>query len=261
MGRLVVMRKLCLLTALMLAVWPVLSAPHSKDAQATAESSKRSDRSRIDPSVTAALDKMAAYLRSLKAYQVHAKTGREDVLEDGQKVQRDSEIDVLVQTPNRLRFEVADEAGRRLYFYNGSALDGACRTTSTQRRQLPPQSSNSRLLQEKYNIEVPLADLFQSKDITEAMDVGPSQIEGTTCEHYALRQPGLDWQVWIQNGNYPLPRKLIITTLTDEARPQYQSVVSWNLAPSYDDSAFTFTAPPDAHKVVFAQITPRVRQR
>ncbi len=94
-----------------------------------------------------------------------------------------------------------------------------------------------------------------------AIDVGLSQIEGTTCEHYALRQPGLDWQVWIQNGNYPLPRKLIITTLTDDARPQYQSVITWNLAPSYDEAAFTFTPPRDAHKVVFAQVVPKARQR
>lgn len=246
------------------------TAAHSKDGQATAATTKRSDSSRIDPAVTEALDKMAAYLRTLKAYQVHAKTGREDVLEDGQKVQRDSDIDVLVQTPNRLRFEVVDDQGRRLYFYNGNAFTGWS-MQSDQYATMPAPATIlelSDVLQDKYNIDVPLADLFlwgtprsKSKDITDAIDVGPSEIEGTTCEHYALRQPGLDWQVWIQNGNYPLPRRLIITTLTDEARPQYQSVVTWNLAPSYDESAFTFTAPPDAHRVVFAQIAPKVRQR
>lgn len=247
-----------------------LAAAHSKDDQATAETSARSDSSRIDPAVTAALDKMAAYLRSLKAYQVHAKTGREDVLADGQKVQRDSDVDVLVQTPNRLRFEVADDGGRRLYFYDGSAFTGWSMQNDQYATMPAPATilELSDVLQDKYNLEVPLADLFlwgtarsKSKDITDAIDVGPSEVEGTTCEHYALRQPGLDWQLWIQNGNYPLPRRLIITTRTDEARPQYQSVVTWNLAPSYDDSAFSFAAPPDAHRVVFAQIAPRVRQR
>jgi hypothetical protein len=44
----------------------------------------------------------------------------------------------------------------------------------------------------------------------------------STCEHYAFRQEGLDWQIWIQ-GDYPLPRKFVIRTLTDDARPQHTS--------------------------------------
>jgi hypothetical protein len=114
-------------------------------------------------------------------------------------------------------------------------------------------------LADNYNIELPLVDLFywgtdksDEKSITAATDVGPSEVDGVTCEHYAFRQPGLDWQIWIQNGEYPLPRKLVLTTLTDEARPQYSTVMNWNLAPSYNDEAFVFVAPPDAQKITLA---------
>ena len=37
-----------------------------------------------------------------------------------------------------------------------------------------------------------------------------------------------------------LPRKLVITTKTDEARPQHAVVYTWNLAPSFNEGAFTF---------------------
>ena len=84
------------------------------------------------------------------------------------------------------------------------------------------------------------------------MFVGPSQIGGVTCGHYAFRQEGLDWQVWIQLGDYPLPRKLVLTTLTDEARPEYVATYTWNLAPSYNDEGFTFTPPAGAGRVVLA---------
>jgi hypothetical protein len=108
---------------------------------------------------------------------------------------------------------------------------------------------------------MPLIDLFawgtdQSRlsDITSAMDLGPSPVEGTTCEHYALRQPGLDWQVWIQNGDFPLARKLVLTTLTDDARPQYTAVLTWNLAPSFNDATFTFEPPPGALPIVLEKL-------
>ena len=85
------------------------------------------------------------------------------------------------------------------------------------------------------------------------MDVGASEVGGVTCEHYAFRQPGIDWQLWIQLGDFPLPRKLILTTLTDDARPQYSSILDWNLAPSFNEAAFEFDPPPDAHKIVLAE--------
>jgi hypothetical protein len=118
------------------------------------------------------------------------------------------------------------------------------------------------VLRDKYDIEVPLADLFRwgegsatSAGITAASDIGPSQVDGVSCEHFALRQQdGVDWQVWIQQGDFALPRKLILTTTTDDARPDYSSVLTWNLAPSYNDAAFKFAPPPGAQRITFAQV-------
>ena len=54
---------------------------------------------------------------------------------------------------------------------------------------------------------MPLEDLFtwgtpqsKEKEITSAIDVGPTPIHGITCEQYAFRQKGVDWQIWIQLG-------------------------------------------------------------
>ena len=112
-------------------------------------------------------------------------------------------------------------------------------------------------LEAKYGIELPLRDLFvwgtdaaKTAAITSARDIGPASVDGTTCEHYAFRQEGLDWQIWIQLGDYPLPRKMILTTLTDEARPQYTSTMTWNLAPSFNDTAFTFVPPKGTERIV-----------
>ncbi len=41
--------------------------------------------------------------------------------------------------------------------------------------------------------------------------------------------------------------------MSDEARPQHTAVYTWNLAPSFNDAAFTFDPPKDAQKIVFAE--------
>ena len=84
------------------------------------------------------------------------------------------------------------------------------------------------VLADKYGIELPLADLFRfgsprwnAAGITVAKDIGPSEVGGTSCQHYAFRQGDLDYQIWIQKGEFPLPRKIVITTTSDPARPQF----------------------------------------
>jgi hypothetical protein len=113
------------------------------------------------------------------------------------------------------------------------------------------------VLAEKYGIEVPLSDLFfwgtedsRAATLRSAIDLGPATVGGTECEQYALRQEGVDWQVWIQKGDAPLPRKLVITTTSDPAQPQYVSVLKWNLNPKLNDATFSFSPPPGAMRIV-----------
>ncbi len=87
------------------------------------------------------------------------------------------------------------------------------------------------------------------------MVVGPSVAGGATCDQYAFRQDDVDYQVWIQKGEFPLPRKLVITTKSDEARPQHTAAFTWNLAPSFNDGAFALDPPAGAQRVVLAELT------
>lgn len=224
--------------------------------------------SAIDSAAVSALREMSGYLRTLTTFQVHADITKEDVLLDGQKVQVASVADLVARRPDRLRLEVKSDKERRLYFYDGSKFT-LFAPVSNYYATVPAPSTIIALadrLESAYDIELPFVDLFRwgssddnAESITEALsgaiDIGPSVVEGTTCEHYAFRQDGLDWQVWIQEGDYPLPRKLVLTTLTDDSRPQYVAVYTWNLAPSFDDDAFTFVAPKDAKPIKFADVT------
>ena len=86
-------------------------------------------------------------------------------------------------------------------------------------------------------------------------EVVAALIDGNPCDQFAFRQEGVDWQVWIQKGDSPLPRKLVITTTDEVAQPQYISVLDWNLAPALNDAMFIFAPPPDSYRIAIQEIT------
>ncbi len=217
-----------------------------------------------DANAIAALERMGAYLRGLKSFQVRTETSRDEVLTDGQNVESDGVADIIVERPNRIRAEVTSDKQHRMYFGDGKTFTiWGKRVNYYATIPSPPTLAElADTLADKYDLELPLVDLFywgdkkNPDDIRGAVDIGPSQVNGVTCEHYAFRQDGADWQVWMQLGAHPLPRKLVITTTTDAARPKYAATLDWNLAPSYDDAAFTFTPPKDARKITLAEARP-----
>jgi hypothetical protein len=216
----------------------------------------------IDPVAMDALNQMGAYLRSLKDFQVTAAVTSEDVLSDGEKLTFAQTTNILAAMPNKLRVDVQGDQKSRLVLYDGKTFTLFARRAGYYATADAPPTIGELIdiASDKYGIEIPLLDLFlwggpraATNEITEASDFGPGDVGGITCEHYAFRQPGLDWQVWVQLGDHPLPKKLVLTTTTDDARPQHISVLTWNLAPSYNDEAFVFTPPADAQKIVFAE--------
>lgn len=219
----------------------------------------------IDPAAMQALTRMGSYLRTLQSFQIQSTTSLDDVLESGQKITFDGTVDMVVQRPNRLRVEIDSDRQHRMFFYDGKTFSMWARRLNFYATVPAPASIKELVdnLSDKYGIDVPMTDIFywgsegaSTPSITGAAYIGPSPVNGVTCEHYAFRQEGLDWQVWIQAGDYPLPRKLILTTTDDAARPEYTTVMNWNLAPSFNDAAFSFTPPPDGKKIVFAEILP-----
>lgn len=216
----------------------------------------------FDSSAVAALDRMGTYLRTLKSFQIKANVITEAVRTDGQKVQVERNVDLVARRPDRLFAEIKNDRQQRLFFYDGSNFTLFAPRTNFYSTVAAPASIEklADALEDKFALELPLVDLFRwgtpesdEGAITSAVDLGPSTVNGLTCEQYAFRQEGIDWQLWIQRGDAPLPCRIVITTLTDVARPQYMTTYSWNLAPSFSDATFAFQAPSDAKKIPFTE--------
>jgi hypothetical protein len=88
--------------------------------------------------------------------------------------------------------------------------------------------------------------------------VEKTNIHGSTSHHLAARTGEVDFQVWVADGDKPLPQRVVITYKKATGEPQFWAQFSdWNLAPAIEDSTFLVTPPDGAQKVPFAAQLPR----
>jgi hypothetical protein len=67
----------------------------------------------------------------------------------------------------------------------------------------------------------------------------------------------VDFQVWVADGDKPLPQRVVITYKKDKGQPQFRALFSdWNLAPAITDATFSAKPPEGAAKVAFVTQLP-----
>lgn len=233
-------------------------AAHGVYAETSASSVPQATENPVDAASVQALKDMGTYLQTLKRFQVKTELTGERVLMDGQKLQHSAAADMDVERPNKIRARMFSARAEREIFYNG---EQATLYTPAQKYYSTVDFTENlaglvNKLEERYAVELPLSDLFlwgtpeaPVDRIDSAMNAGQDFIGDDLCDHYAFRQGNFDWQIWISVGSKPLPRKLVITNRSDEARPQSVSMMNWNLKPTFKNSVFTFTPPKGATQV------------
>lgn len=112
-------------------------------------------------------------------------------------------------------------------------------------------------LHEKYEISLPLAELVMAKPdstmlerVDEGHYVGLHSVEGVKCHHILCSQKNLEWQLWIDAGPKPLPKKFVITYVKMNGYPQYTAIFrKWDVNPQIKHECFDFTPPKDAMRL------------
>jgi hypothetical protein len=112
-------------------------------------------------------------------------------------------------------------------------------------------------LADEYDVVLPLVDMLlpdpykaMIANVQTGAYLGVHEVDGVKCIHLVFTQENIDWQIWIEQGPRPVPRKLVIDYKQAPGRPQYTAVLSeWNLSPAVDEKMFEPQPPKDAKKV------------
>ncbi|WP_293399871.1 DUF2092 domain-containing protein [Phenylobacterium sp.] len=217
-----------------------------------------------DPAALQAAEKMGAYLQSLKTFEVTSDVTM-GALDNGQPRQLKASVDYKVRRPNGFVIESAGEKKARKFIYDGKAFTVFAPKVGYYASVSAPPTIKQTLdvVYDTYGIALPLADLFYwgegaspTEAVISASKVGQETIGGAATDHYRYRSTDLEWDIWIQRGAQPLPRKITITTLDDPAKPTYSSVLTWNVAPNFPAGTFAFNPAKDAKPIALAKVNP-----
>jgi len=247
------LRWLSVMSACALIASPVVAQPAQTSPPPATAADADSD---IDPAAIEALKRMSAYLGTQASFELKTSGAFDLVLDDGQRLQFGDNATFKVRRPNGFVIERVGDYKDRRFTYDGKQLTvSSPRTSYYAQVDAPPTIRETlALASDRYGIELPLTDLFRwsepgggrADDIKEALYVGPALVDGTRTDHYAFREAEVDWQIWIAQGDAPVPRKIVITDRTDPSSPQYTATLAWNFRPAFDAQTFAFTAPAGA---------------
>jgi hypothetical protein len=204
------------------------------------------------------LKAMADYTAAQKSITATFDSDIEVVTADLEKIQFASSGQLKMSRPDKLRIKrtggyadvelVFDGTTVSLYGNNAKAYVQADApgtidqlVDALQARTGTALSGTDLLLSNSYDV--------LTSDVIEAHHVGQGVVDGVECEHLAFRGHDTDWQIWIQTGAQPIPRKYIITSKTLTGAPQYTlRIKDWKTDAIADAGAFAFRPPEGATK-------------
>jgi hypothetical protein len=233
-----------------------------------AESAKKpaAEKPVVDPKARALVEKMSDFLANQRRFSVQTDGSTEVVLETGEKLEYDFSSTVRLQRPDRLRSDRRGEVADVSFFYDGRSFTLFGKNTHYYATANAPPNLDEAIdaAREKLDIEAPGADLLYSnpakilmEDVVSGKDLGMSVVRGVPCRHLAFRGNETDWQLWVEDGPRPVPRKLLIVSKKVEGLPEFVVELSeWDFSPDFSDADFRFTPPGDAQRIDFLGARP-----
>ena len=217
----------------------------------------------VDPLAVQALMRMSAFLTSIETFRMTSTSTLDVVTLDDQKVQLDAVSHYQVKRPGIMIDVVSDQKSRQFY-YDGTQFTVFAPQLGYYSTVPAPPTNRAFLdsLYEKTGIQLPLEDLFRWADddradidrLTSAFNVGTATIDGAATDHWAFRSADFDWEIWIERGDQPVPRKYVLIDRTDPTLPAFTARLAWEINPALDAAAFTFV--PKAGAIAIQMATP-----
>lgn len=249
---------------LLLLASPGWSAQKAKAPAFSGTKPAKAKTPKIEPKAAEILKKMCDYLKGLQQFSCQAEITEDLLLTTGQKIQLGKSVEASVRRPNRMLAESLGDADNRQFIYDGKTITLMDRSKNVYTTIDAPPEIDAALNHaiRAFNLRAPLADLiytnsynYLTSGVISGFYAGLHKVQGVPCHHLAFRQKDIDWQIWIEDGPTPLPRKFLITD--KKARGlQFTALFSkWNTSPQLEDALFTFVPPEKAEKIDLRPVT------
>ena len=220
----------------------------------------------LDSRTARILSEMGAYLSSAGEFAFQAQLNYDAVKADGQKILFGARNRVWVRRPDRMLADYDGDERRSRVLFNGRTITVYDLERNVYAVTEVPAGLDNALdfVFERYGFSVPIVDfVYENPDqvLLESVEkgyyVGRHPVDGVPCHHLAFTQEEIDWQIWIEDGPQPVPRKLVITFKSQPGSPQYNARIhDWDFSPRLSERFFEFHPPADAGEIEFLSVQP-----
>ncbi len=227
-----------------------LGAPAASAAAATPS---------ISPQASAALARMGQSLQS-KAFSFQARTIRVYAGPQNEILHIFHTLDVTVHRPDRLLVDRNGDDGPGKLVYNGKILV-VYMGRDNKYASIPVPNTIEGMMKVamgRLGVDFPLADFLTDapgkaflSGVTSGRVINTVTIDGVPCLHLFFSQPpGIDLELWLEEGGRSVPRRLIVTYRQLPGQPDFVAEFSnWNFAVNPADADFVFRPPAGAVQV------------
>ena len=262
------MSKRILVGLVCLAFWALtgsaLSQQQQQKQEAPPPASQGEKATAPEPDPRQILQKMCDFLKSQQQFTYKAEVADDQVYYGGKKLQYEIDMETFVRRPDRLRVNAEGDLVDKQFYFDGKTItlyDKDHNVYGT--LEVPPDIESAlEKANKEFGVRVALSDLASpnlwelvKSHIKHSLYVGESRIRGVLCQHLSFDGENVQWQWWIDAGDQPLLRKIVLTYKKLDGSPQWTAYLSdWNFSPQLNPSLFTFTPPAGAEKIKFLPV-------
>ena len=207
--------------------------------------------SAFDPRASEILGKSCQALASMRAFSFDAEVLADKVFRDGSKVQVARNMTIRAQRPDKfIAITVGDDL-ESTTVYDGKTFTLLLPQKNAYTTVDAPGDTDATLdfLNTVHHLESPLSDLLRKNPCSVFKGVagyylGKGLVGKTLCHHLFFKSKDFDWQIWVEDGESALPRKLVITEKRLPMAPQFVAFLNnWKTGA---DTPIHFEAPTGA---------------
>lgn len=189
---------------------------------------------KIDPKADSLLTEMSDFLGSKYKYTFKADIMFDEILDSGRKLQRSASEKVFVQKPNKVYIEYISDVGGQKFWYDDANVIILDTPRSVYSTRVVPNSIDQAFdeLLKRYNFSLPFSELLfvnpykiLSENVEAGYYIGSSVVFGVPCNHLAFIDKNVDWQIWIEDGQRKVPRKIVLTYKKIPGSPQFIAIL------------------------------------
>ncbi len=212
-----------------------------------------------DPRAVEVLNKMATYTASLDQFVIRSDSYTDASVDFGLIISNPRESRLFVDRSGSLfvtSFDGVDES--EIYIHDGMLTVFSTKHNYYARTSAPENLETAlHFALDEFDVETPLMDFVFADTLDHLVNdqdtviylTDKSRIRGVDCHHVVVRAPGLDVQLWVEEGDRPVPRKVLITSVSEPGAPRHYDFLDWSVPADLDSTIFEFDVPEDSIEI------------